>query len=60
MALTTTPDPNKDIDLVAHPILPGAAAIVTIDKFGAGTWKGISRQDALELARKLEAYALSE
>lgn len=60
MRLTTTPDQDKAIDLVAHPILPGLAAIVTFDKWGAGTWKGISKEDALELARKLEAYALGE
>lgn len=60
MRLTTTPDPDKSIDLIAHPILPGLAAVVTVNKLGEGAWKGISKEDALELARKLEAYALGE
>lgn len=59
--LNTTPDPEKAIDLVAHPL--GAefgAALMVIDRLGSGTWKAISRADAAELAQKLEAYALGE
>lgn len=58
--LTTTPDQDKTIDLIAHPMVPGLAAIVTISRQGEGRWTGVSKEDALDLARKLEAYALGE
>lgn len=54
-------DNSRDVQIIAHPLGEDfGAALVIIDKHGAGTWKHITREDAARLAKELEAYALGE
>jgi len=58
--LNKTIDQTRSTQLVEHPFVPGAAALVTVDRQGAGRWVAITREDAMRLARELEAFALGE
>ena len=53
-------DEDKPIQLVESPYIEGHGVIVMTMRNGERNWKGVTREEALELAKELEAYALGE